>query len=241
MNKMDFDIFEKLEQFNSLFRGEYNGTICVVKIGDKIYNEINALKILKHENIISLIHSYENQEKLYTLFEYFVGKNLYTWRINNMNEDVSQIIEQMCQAVLYIHSKDFIHGDLSAGNILINEKKKIKIVNFQHSCTTKEEGKISEFSSVYLSPEILNGTDSRVTKASDLWALGILIFLVLTGRHPFKGNSKKVIQHRMLNVKPKYKKYGIQNPYKKQIKNLLKRNPNNRKCLTLQNIETEKL
>lgn len=221
---MELEIFEKMGK-EKIFRGEYNNVVCVVKVNDIIYDEIEALKILKHSNIVSLLHHYEDGEKLYTLLEYFRGDNLYDWKRKNMTTDVSKIISQLCDIVQHIHSNGYIHGSLSATNIIVNNNKDIKIINFRSAKKINDKKQIYT-SPAYLSPELVKGGDATIK--SDLWALGILLFIVLTGDFPFNGNSEKTVHDRILNNKPKYKKYKISKLYKKQIKNLLKRNPEKR-------------
>ena len=220
---MDFDIFEKIGE-GQIFRGEYNGVLCVIKIDDKIYDEINALKFLKHENIIKLLHYQEDDQKLYTLLEYFPSKNLYSWKRSHMAEDVATLIFQICQTVKYIHSNDYIHGNLSAINILIDNNKHVKIIDFKSSKKTGDENNVH--TTTYLSPELLQGGPTTIQ--SDLWALGVTLYLLITGNFPFHGNTDKTVNERIINRKPKYKKYNIDKTYKKQIKRLLKRNPKNR-------------
>ncbi len=227
------DEFEILENIgdgatSTVFRGKYQDMDCAIKIVEKgkSYDEIDILKQLKHFNIINFLSHFENSHNMYILTEYFPGLDVYDWRQNNKNENPDKIIIQLCDVVGYIHSHNYIHGDLSSRNVLINVNKNIKLVDFGSAKKVGEQ-KIVSAPLVYMSPEVLHGQET--TKKSDLWALGILIFICLEGRLPFDGNTEQTVYMRIMNMKINYKKFNMKKRYKKILKKLLKKNPEKRR------------
>ncbi len=227
----EFEMFDSIGDgaTSKVFKGKYQNKECAIKVvnNHRIYDEIEILKKLKHFNMIDFIAYFENSHSSYMLTEYFPGLDLYNWKQSNINENVDKIIIQLCDVVGYIHSHNYIHGDLSARNVLINTNKNIKLIDFG-SAKKVGEKKIISAPLVYLSPEILK-YNQETTKKSDLWALGILIFISLQGRLPFEGNIEKTVYTRIINMKINYKKFNIKKRYKKILKKLLKKNPEKRR------------
>ena len=214
---------------SKVFKGKYQNKDCAIKIVDRniSYDEIDILKELNHFNIISFVAHFKNSHSSYVLTEYFPGLDLYNWKQRNINENVDKIIIQLCDVIGYIHSHNYIHGDLSSRNVLINTNKNVKLIDFGSAKKVGEKKRVSS-SLVYLSPEILRNNE-ETTKKSDLWALGILIFIALEGRLPFEGNTEKTVYMRIINTKINYKKFNIKKRYKKILKKLLKKKPDKRR------------
>lgn len=214
---------------SKVFKGKYQNKVCAIKIVNKniYYDEIDVLKELKHFNIIGFIAYFQNSHSSYILTEYFQGLDLYIWKQRNVNENVDKIIIQLCDVIGYIHSHNYIHGDLSSTNVLINANKNIKLIDFGSAKKVGEKKSVSA-ALVYLSPEILRNKQ-ETTKKSDLWALGILIFISLEGRLPFEGNTEKTVYMRIINTEINYKKFNIKKRYKRILKKLLKKNPEKRR------------
>ena len=125
------------------------------------------------------------------LFDYLVENG----PLEEKNGEASKYISQLVQALSYIHSKDLIHGDLKLENLIVNPTAKtMKVVDFGSAVYTTSEDKIKPLSvsfssgtTAYLSPEMLEGRRKTClpTRASDLYAAGIIMYICLTGSHPF--------------------------------------------------------
>ena len=146
--------------------------------------------------------------------------------------DAAQIINQILDAIAYCHQNNIMHRDLKPENILLdwNDSKTIKIINFGTSTESKSDEEFkNHFGSIYYaSPEVLNG---EYDEKSDVWSIGVMLFIMLGGRPPFEGDSEKEIYKKI--KKGKY--YMDLNSWKDVsdeaidlVRRLLKFDPNKR-------------
>ena len=102
------------------------------------------------------------------------------------------------EAVRYMHSNLICHRDLKLENILVSDRKRIKIIDFGFGIRTPEDVMLKIFcgTSSYMSPEIIRKTEYNGFKA-DIWALGIVLYVMLTGKFPFVGKTEKELFSRI--------------------------------------------
>lgn len=107
-----------------------------------------------------------------------------------------KIIKQILSALAYLHSKNIIHSDLKAENIMFVDKDSqdlhVKLIDFGMASKFEPDQKLSQVQGTpyYLAPEMLRGSyDSKV----DIWSWGILLYLILSGSPPFKAKSIKEV------------------------------------------------
>ena len=157
---------------------------------DQINREIEIMYQLNHPHIIKLYSHFEDNDNFYLIMEYASKGQLYS--IIRKHKKLSQIIakqymEEIISALQYLHTRNppIIHRDIKPENILIDHEGKCKLADFGWS--NFDNGRKNRDSCggtpEYLAPEMINqcGHDKSV----DIWALGILLFEMLTGRIPF--------------------------------------------------------
>eukprot|EP00571_Detonula_confervacea_P012806 CAMPEP_0172301608 /NCGR_PEP_ID=MMETSP1058-20130122/3456_1 /TAXON_ID=83371 /ORGANISM="Detonula confervacea, Strain CCMP 353" /LENGTH=316 /DNA_ID=CAMNT_0013011781 /DNA_START=115 /DNA_END=1065 /DNA_ORIENTATION=+ len=175
----------------------------------QIEREISFLKKVQHPNIIELYDIYEDRDEVHIVMELCHGGELFDKiiekaELNNGNQvpaqltcfaekDAARIIHSLLSAVSYLHSKDVVHRDIKPENILFTEKDNnespIKLIDFglsiehTHNCSplTKAVG-----TSYYMAPELLDGSYDR---SCDLWAIGVIAYIMLSGEPPFDGST----------------------------------------------------
>jgi serine/threonine protein kinase len=189
-----------------------------------ITKEINAIKLLrKHPNIINYIKFNKNN---IIYFPYY-PQDLYSY-IEKKNKipysECINIFYKIIDAIDFIHSLGLIHCDIKPENILLDEKLEPKIIDFGHLTISKsfiQKGTLN-----YNSPEMCLGRiyDYR----TDLWSLGILLYLMYYGCFPFY-EKKESIRNQIIYFSKKIPKKNP-NIYK-IIKSLLIINPEERKSL----------
>jgi len=166
---------------------------------DQFYIEIKALQSLEHRNIISLVDVFETSAKIYMVMEMMNGGELFDYVVEKgtlSEEEGSLFVRKITSAVAHMHNLGIIHRDLKPENLLLTSKDKnaeVKLIDFGLAkIVVDPSGAASSFLGTkgYLAPEMLqrNGYD----KAVDMWALGIIVFVLLCGCLPFDDDSSKI-------------------------------------------------
>lgn len=178
---------------------------------NRIRNEIEALKRVKHKNTINYIDdgSFENnnQKYIYVIMEQAKGIELKKY-LNEKHIELNDaicIVNQILDALDCIHKNNIIHRDLKPQNIFIDENKNIKVLDYGLS-------KIIDFTSItstgetigspiYMSPEQL--VDSKhIDYRSDYYSLGIILFELLSQKFPYNFSNINELFYKILNEKP---------------------------------------
>jgi calcium-dependent protein kinase len=182
----------------------------------KIKKEIDILRELNHPVIIKMYEYFEDNSNVYIVLEKCDGGELFDQisKKKCLSENLSAIIcKQLFSAVAYLHDKKIVHRDIKPENILLEDKDdliNIKIVDFGAS-TQFNKKKMTEIigSIYYLSPEVI---ERSYDEKCDMWSLGVILYILLSGCPPFLGNSNEQI---MLKIKAR--KYSFENPVWRQI------------------------
>jgi calcium-dependent protein kinase len=171
-----------------------------LKVSD-IEKELRILKNIDHPNVIKVYESYIDSANFYLVTEYYSEGDLYEhlMKMKNMNESVAKtIMFQIISAVAFLHNNNIIHGDLKLENIMIDSFLKrtpganklsydIKLIDFGCSkIFTKERRKFHDVVGTlyYASPEVLK---NNYNEKCDIWACGVIMYFLLSGRPPFTG------------------------------------------------------
>ena len=194
------------------------------------FNEAVILKKLDHPNIIKFKEVFlqrKPQEALNIVTEFADGGDL-SQKIEQQKKkpfqesEILDYITQICLALQHVHKKHIIHRDLKSGNVFLMKSGIIKLGDFGIAKVLKsQKAKTMVGTPYYLSPEIINNKpyDSK----SDIWALGVLLYELMTFKMPFNATSLPLLSIKINR--------GVFHPppkiYSAEIKNLLNR------CLTI--------
>jgi len=162
-------------------------------------------QILDHPGVVKTFNS-EERSRLYMVIEWVDGRLLRTI----LNEEgplpverVEKITLGICDALDYMHKRGIVHRDLKPENVMVNDQDEIKLIDF--GIAMKEDARRLTFVNVssmlgtpdYISPEQVQG--KRGDQRSDMYALGIMLYEMLTGQVPFSGpNPLAVMNERLL-------------------------------------------
>ncbi|WP_047999597.1 Stk1 family PASTA domain-containing Ser/Thr kinase [Lactiplantibacillus herbarum] len=160
----------------------------------RFQREALATTELVHPHIVSLYDVGEENGMQYLVMEYIKGMDLKNYIKANFPLPLQQVIdimEQILSAVATAHAHNIIHRDLKPQNILIDEQGNAKITDFGIAVAMSEHN-MTQTNTIlgsvhYLSPEQARG--SMATKQSDIYSLGIILYEMLTGSVPFKGET----------------------------------------------------
>ena len=181
-----------------------------------VRTEIEILKICQHPNIIRLYNVFENADYLYIIMEYCYGGDLFSYLENRhfrlSEKRASTIIHQMATAVYYMHSFGVVHRDLKPENVLMtstDEDSDIRILDFGLSKILGPYEKCDEpyGTLTYCAPEII--IDEPYSKPVDLWSLGVMTYLMVSGKLPFNAEDENEIARQVVYDEPNYTRNPI--------------------------------
>jgi serine/threonine-protein kinase len=172
----------------------------------RFQREIETLSLLDHPNIVRFYESGMENALYFYAMEYVEGQSLEEILHDQVRlpkgrlpwKDVLDIALQVCPALKHVHDHGVIHRDLKPPNLLRTPTGQIKLMDFgiakvfASSHLTATGGVVG--TAEYLSPEQAAG--KPVTKRSDLYSLGVVLYTMLTGRTPFEGNSFLDLLHK---------------------------------------------
>ncbi len=160
----------------------------------RFQREAQAASSLIHQNIVSIYDIGEEDNVNFIVMEYVDGMTLkeYIQQYSPLPyEKVIDIMKQMTAAVAFAHQHSIIHRDVKPHNMLIDHDGTVKMTDFgiamAMSATSITQTNTVLGSVHYISPEQARG--GMATKKSDIYALGIVMYELLTGRLPFSGES----------------------------------------------------
>ncbi|NXX51845.1 DCLK3 kinase, partial [Tricholaema leucomelas] len=162
---------------------------------DMMESEILIIRSLSHPNIVSLIEVYETEAEIYLILEYVPGGDLFDAIIESVKfteHDAAVMITDLCEALVYIHSKNIVHRDLKPENLLV-----------QHNADKSTTLKLADFglaklvtkpiftvcgTPTYVAPEIL--AEKGYGLEVDMWAAGVILYILLCGFPPFRSQER---------------------------------------------------
>ena len=200
--------YEKLEKlghghFGKVYKckNKLTGQIYATKIINKqeldskdlelIRQEKNYLKLIKHQNIISLKDYFEDKNFIYLVTEYYNGGDIITFLDKKLKENskvsektAAKIIKKIAEGLKYLNFFGIIHRDIKPENIMFaepNEIKSLKIIDLG-VCQTISYGELASEpigTNGYISPEIY--LHHNYSFKIDIWSLGVILYLLITG------------------------------------------------------------
>ena len=179
---------------------------------DTLMQEIDILKKMKNKRTMSLIQTYEDRANVHIVSEWLEGGELFD-RIIDLGEDVHSeasaacIMREIFQAVQYLHSINISHRDLKPENIMFRENPEVDdptdphshsivLIDFGMSCEfiPGEQMSAQVGSPSYVAPEVLGG---KYDETADMWSLGVIMYILLSGEPPFHGDSPSQIMRKV--------------------------------------------
>lgn len=200
----------------------------------KLMKEVALLLKLRHNHVVKIYETIETEKHIIIVMELCAGGDLlnYVRKRRKLKEPYAKVIfKQIIDGLCYIHSKYIAHRDIKLDNILLDGKGNVKIADFGVSKQGSKGVKMTEQcgTPAYIAPEILK--DKGYSFSVDIWSAGVVLFAMLYGTVPFKGNNMEELQK--LIIKGKYTlKDDISIEARNLLRGLLEVNPEKR--LTIQ-------
>ena len=167
---------------------------------ERFKNEARYAAMFSHPHIIKIFNIGKYQGNLFISFELMRGKtlkDLLDERGYLSKQDAFNYVFQLLDATKYIHERKVLHNDIKPENIFMFLDGNIKLIDFGIATHFDEEGDKINASILYTAPEVLRSGHYSVQ--SDIYATGVLLFELLTGKNPFDCNLKTedAINYRM--------------------------------------------
>ncbi|KAA0714251.1 Serine/threonine-protein kinase PLK2 [Triplophysa tibetana] len=162
---------------------------------EKINREIELHRSLVHKHIVHFYHHFEDKDNIYILLEYCSRRSLaHILKARKVvtEPEVRYYLKQTVSALKYLHDQEILHRDLKLGNLFVTDSMELKLGDF--GLAAKLEPVSNRRRTIcgtpnYLSPEVLNKQGHGWE--SDVWALGCVMYTMLTGKPPFETTNLK--------------------------------------------------
>lgn len=171
--------------------------------------EAKALGKLKHPNIVSIIDSDIEKEVPYFTMDFIEGKPLseYTSKQRLPILQIVNIMIKICDALEHAHQMGIIHRDIKPSNILLDSNNEPHITDFGLAKCVETASMITRSNTTlgtayYMPPEQARGKKGLIGPRSDIYAIGVVFYELLTGQNPFHGQNTVEIYHKILTVEP---------------------------------------
>ena len=198
----------------------------------KIKLETSIMETLsKSKNIVKIFETYETKKHICIVMEYICAGDLLTYikKRSKLTEPVAKFIfKQIILGLKHIHDNSIIHRDIKLDNILLDLDNNIKICDFGVSRKVNKDDVMFEQcgTPAYIAPEILINKGYEGFGV-DIWSAGVVLYAMLGGTVPFKGNNLKELHDLIINGDYKEIK-GISEEAEDLLKNILEVDPEKR-------------
>uniref|UniRef100_A0A7N8Y6E0 Uncharacterized protein n=1 Tax=Mastacembelus armatus TaxID=205130 RepID=A0A7N8Y6E0_9TELE len=160
-----------------------------------VLREIEALNVSRHKNIIYLHEYFESMEEIILIYEFISGVDIFE-RLGTSNfelteQEIVRYLRQVCSALKFMHSHNFGHFDIRPDNIIYTTRRStdIKIIEMGQArlLAPGENIRILFSAPEYCAPEVHR--HDLVTTATDMWSVGVMAYVLLSGLNPFAAES----------------------------------------------------
>ena len=173
------------------------------KLNAKIEKEARILNnIAGHAGVAEMREVIEEKNKIVLIQEFVFGKTLFEVIERELEEtEVESVMIQLIDVVAHAHDIGIIHRDIKPGNIIVKPDGTLKLLDFgaAKELKDKEMSNTVTGSRPFMSPEQIMGKSQR---RSDVWALGVVMYVLYTGMFPFYHDVEKVLMDMILEVPP---------------------------------------
>jgi len=219
-------------EFVDVWKGQYNSRDVVAKvlrvhvesdfrrIRKKFCKEVVTWKILGHSSVLPLIGVTIIENRFVTVSEWMKNGNINEFLREHADINPLELLEDAIMGLIYMHDQGIIHGNLKGANILINHNGHACVSDLSLLAVTSDprifvsscigSGKIPWMSPELLDPVRFGLMEGRPTKQSDCYALGMVVYEVLSGEKPYTPFEGPALLRKVLGSEPPDRPQGAQ-------------------------------
>jgi eukaryotic-like serine/threonine-protein kinase len=170
--------------------------------------EVENASGFRHPNIVPIYHVGEHAGRPYYTMELIEGGSLdrHMARYRDNSRASASLVRKVAEAVHYAHQRRILHRDLKPGNVLLDEQGEPHVADFGLAMQLDETGAARSGpmggSLPWMAPEAVRG-GTTLTTSVDVWALGVILYELLTGARPFVGVERNLLRRAILDSGPR--------------------------------------
>ncbi len=215
-----YEVLEEIGRgnFGTVYRGfdfKLDREVAIKKMHNKqkdpnairrFFREAQINAKLSHENIVAVFDYYEEDGDCFLIMEYVDGPTLEEYAGENQMglPQIYEIVDDICAALEHAHEQHVVHRDLKPANILLGSDLKVKVSDFGIARLTEDSGLTQTSTTLgtptVMAPEQILG--QAVDARTDIFGIGVLLYLLLTGSYPFKGEHIGELVNKILYQEP---------------------------------------
>ncbi len=175
---------------------------------ENFLQEARTAAKLKHTGLVTVYEVQQDNDQVYIVQEYIEGQNLAQWAASQSRswEEITRRLIEIATAVDYVHRQGFYHRDLKPGNILIDTEGHAHVADFGlavHENSLRMLKGQAAGTPRYMSPEQIRGETHRIDNRTDIWALGVILYELLSGQRPFTADEPLDLCEEIQELDPK--------------------------------------